>query len=109
MSVAEYRRIVTADLKDGPAIQIEVRDDPEREVSIGKVFDFEPMVASIEAITKSVARAVEAVRPNRTSLEFGLDVGVESGGLTALIVKGTGSATLKITLEWERQAADSGT
>ena len=30
----------------------------------------------------------------------GVQVGIESGKLTALLVKGTGNANLKITLEW---------
>jgi hypothetical protein len=31
----------------------------------------------------------------------GLGVGVEAGQLTALLVKGSGKANLKITLTWE--------
>jgi Trypsin-co-occurring domain 1 len=34
-------------------------------------------------------------------VEFGIDVGIESGKLTALICKGSGNASLKITLEFE--------
>jgi hypothetical protein len=31
---------------------------------------------------------------------LGLEVGLESGNLTALLVKGTGTANLKLILEW---------
>jgi hypothetical protein len=48
------------------------------------------------------------VRPDRGTVEFGIDVGVESGALTALVVKGTGTATLKVTLEWERSDPTGG-
>jgi hypothetical protein len=41
------------------------------------------------------------VKPKKASVEFSLKVGVESGKLTSLLVKGTGEGNLKITLEWE--------
>jgi hypothetical protein len=85
-------------------VQIEVRStDPEVDVGIGDVLSFEGLAKSIEAITQSMNAVLQRVEPRRASVEFGVDVGVESGGLTALIVKGTGAATLKITLEWERE------
>jgi hypothetical protein len=87
-------------------VQIEVRStDPEVDVGIGDVLSFQGLVESIEAVVQSMNGVLQRVDPKRASVEFGVDVGVESGGLTALIVKGTGSATLKITLEWERGGA----
>ena len=47
-----------------------------------------------------MSEALARVKPDHATVEFGVDASVEAGGLTALIVKGTGSATLKITLEW---------
>jgi hypothetical protein len=50
----------------------------------------------------SLARdAVQAVRPDSASIEFGVDVKIESGKLSGLIVSGTANATLKVTLTWE--------
>ena len=43
---------------------------------------------------------LQKVKPRAASVEFGLEIGIESGQLTALLVKGTGTANLKITLEW---------
>jgi hypothetical protein len=34
-------------------------------------------------------------------VEFGVSVGVETGGLLAFIAKGSGEANFKITLEWK--------
>ena len=42
----------------------------------------------------------QKVKPRKASVELGLEVGLESGHLTALLVKGTGTANLKLTLEW---------
>jgi len=74
--------------------------DPETDVGILKNRSFDGVVDSIKAITNELTAALQEVKPDRASLEFGVDIGVESGQLTALLVKGTGSATLKITLEW---------
>ena len=84
-------------------VQIEVRPtDPEVDVGIEKVLSFQGLADSIEAVTQSMNAVLQRVEPKRASVEFGIDVGVESSGLTALLVKGSGTATLKITLEWER-------
>ncbi len=45
--------------------------------------------------------AKQRVGPSKGSVEFGVEVGVEAGQLTALIVKGSGTANLKIALHWE--------
>jgi hypothetical protein len=42
-------------------------------------------------------------RKIRDTTEFGVEFGYESGQLTALIVKGTGKANLKITMEWTKE------
>jgi hypothetical protein len=99
----EDQALVKATLGDDQAIQIEVRTtgDPEADVGIGETLSFQGFVDSLEAITNSVTSALRSAKPDRATVEFGLDVGVEAGGLTALLVKGTGTATLKITLEWE--------
>jgi hypothetical protein len=39
--------------------------------------------------------------PSKATVTFGIDVAVEPGQLTAMLVKGGGNATLEITLEWE--------
>jgi hypothetical protein len=98
--------LVKAELGDGRVVQVEVRTegDPEADVGIQDVLSFDGVVDSIEAITKKVTSALRSAAPDRATVEFGVDIGVEAGGLTALIVKGSGTATLKITLEWESNA-----
>jgi hypothetical protein len=94
--------VVPTMIGDTPVL-VEVRGegDPETDVGIrGRSFD--GVVDSIKAITGELTKALDEIQPNKASLEFGVDVGVEAGQLTALLVKGSGSATLKITLEWER-------
>jgi Trypsin-co-occurring domain 1 len=87
---------------DGAALLLEVRsgDDPERDVGILRDSSFDGVVDSIRKLTRQLTEALEEVKPDKASLEFGVDVGVEAGQLTALLVKGSGNASLKITLEW---------
>ncbi len=93
----------------GQIVQVEVAGPPsgdqETDVGIKDVLSFDGLVDSLGAITEGVTSALQRIKPDKATLEFGVDVGVEAGALTALLVKGTGTATLKITLEWS--ASDS--
>jgi hypothetical protein len=94
--------IVKADIGDERFVQIEARrTSPEEDVSIKQILSFDGVVDSIQAISERLSEALKTITPDKAAIEFGVDVGVESGALTALIVKGTGSATIKITLEWD--------
>jgi hypothetical protein len=98
--------LVKVDLGGNRFIAVEAHNvSPERPVGIGDVLPFEGLSNSIEAIAERMTAAFDRVKPDRAAVEFGVDVGVESGGLTALIVKGTGTATIKVTLEWQNSKA----
>jgi Trypsin-co-occurring domain 1 len=43
---------------------------------------------ALRDIGQAVARAWEGIRPDKASVEFGLNLAVKSGGLTALLVAG---------------------
>jgi hypothetical protein len=47
-----------------------------------------------------VMAALTNAQPDHASVEFGIDVTVESGALTGLLARGSGTATLKVTLSW---------
>ena len=104
-SVPDHPNLVRATLDSGTELLVEVRatDDPERDVSLEDRFDFEGLTNSIVELAEHMSSAVERVSPNRASIELGLDVGVATNGLTALLVRGTGNATVRLTLEWERR------
>lgn len=97
----ETQRIVRAKLSDDTIVQIEARGaGGETDVSARGALQFDGVVKAVESIAASMSEALARVKPDRATVEFGVDASVEAGALTALIVKGTGSATLKITLEW---------
>jgi hypothetical protein len=95
--------VVKAKLPDGTVVPVETRGsgDPEVDVGIGdKVFSFEGVSKSVESVASAMTATFDKIKPDKATVEFGVDISVESGALSALIVKGSGSATLTITLEW---------
>jgi len=92
--------ILKAKLNDGSIVHIETSQIHGEEKVGAKPFDFEQVASSIESIVNAVKGSLDKAKANKASVEFGVEIGVESGQLTALIVKGSGKANLKITLEW---------
>lgn len=93
--------------ENGPLVMIALADgsSPERDVGIAHVLSFDRLVNSIGAIAESMTRALRTAKPDEAEVEFGVDVGVEAGELTSLIVKGSGTATLRIKLAWRGDTA----
>ena len=93
---------IPVQLEDGSSIRIQatVLGGEEDVAAIDKLIPFEAVTSSIEAISRAISITIQKVKPKKASVEFGIEVGVESGQLHALLVKGTTSGNLKITLEW---------
>ena len=64
--------------------------------------EFESVTDAIEDISNAVVGTFDTIKPNKANVEFGLEIAVESGKLTSILVKGSGKANLKITLEWSK-------
>ncbi|MFD4605360.1 CU044_2847 family protein [Streptomyces sp. NPDC058464] len=100
VSVAPGR--VTAPTPAGDAFE----DSVDEEVGffrhgLGQVT--EALGSFAQAITESLSQA----RPDRVTVEFGCQLGVEPGGLIALITQAGVDANLNVTLEWQRAPAGS--
>ncbi|CCQ69174.1 ATP-dependent RNA helicase RhlE [Crocosphaera watsonii WH 0402] len=93
--------IKTLKFSNGTEIKVEAIDlGGETRVGVDDILDFDDVTNAIEAIATSITTTLDKVKPKKASVEFGVKVGVESGKLTTLLVKGSGEANLKITLEW---------
>lgn len=92
-------RVIKAQLEDGTMIDIQSSVNGEEDVAL-TVFPFKEVTDKIESIAGAVIGTLKKVKPQSASVEFGVEMVVESGQLTALLVKGTGTANLKITLQW---------
>ncbi len=94
-------KTVPVQMADGTTVHIEVTPMGGDEDIALKAITFDGVRKSMLAIAHEIGEVLAEVRPKKASVEFGLEVGLESGQLTALLVKGTGTATMKITLEWD--------
>jgi len=100
--------IVKVKLPEGAVVSVAAvaPEGVEEDISAGdKLASFEGVERSITAISKRLISAIKDASPDKASIEFGIDVKIEQGGLTGLLAKGSAGATLKVTLEW---AAGSG-
>jgi hypothetical protein len=97
----ETTRFLPVTLPNGHIVHVEATVLRSEHDVAGKDFDFGDISAPLEGIAKAVSSSLDVIKPKKASVEFGLEVGVESGKLTALLVKGTAKASLKITLNWE--------
>jgi hypothetical protein len=88
----------------GEIIHIEVNGpvDRERDVSaLDRVLRFDGIVNSVAAVAGAMTEALRRAKPEEAEVQFGVDIGVEAGELTSLLVKGSGSATLTVRLLWK--------
>jgi Trypsin-co-occurring domain 1 len=102
-------RNVKVTLANGATMHVEAAViGGEQEVSFEQL-SFKGVSEAIEGISQSVMQALKKVAPSKVSVELALEVGIDEGALTALLVKVDSKANLKIKLEWgtqSRAAAD---
>ena len=92
--------IIKTELANGTIVHIQATAlGGEEEVTFA-LPTFKEVTNAIEGIAVGVASSLQKVKPQKASVEFGLEVALEAGQLTALLVKGSGTSNLKITLEW---------
>ena len=59
---------------------------------------------SIEKISTALAKTIKKVKPDKASIEFGVEIATKEGQLTALLVQGSATANLTISHEWEKKS-----
>lgn len=99
---AQTRTIPTR-LVDGTILKVQVAALGGEQPASFKVPQFEDVTKSIQGIAQSMIGMLQKLpdKPHKANIEFGLEIAVESGTLTTILVKGSGTANLKVTLEWE--------
>jgi Trypsin-co-occurring domain 1 len=94
---------VTAKLPNGALVRVAVPRPAIRgeEVSAREqVFDTERVRDALEGVGVLVSDAFNKIAPTKVSVELGFSFEIQSGHLTAVLVKGNVEADLKISLEW---------
>ena len=97
--------VVPVRLEDGTVIYVRASSlgGEEDVMGIENVLPFKEVTQTIEKIATNLANTIKRVKPDKASIEFGIEVAVESGSISALLAKTTGTGNLKITLEWEEE------
>ena len=71
--------------------------------------EFEKIKGVVNTLTSSIKDMIENLpdkaMPDKASVEFGIDVGAETGEITALLAGGkySGKAMFKISFEWNKK------
>ena len=94
-------QMVDVSLDDETTIKIEVLESGIVQVGVGDVLPLEPIVETVTKISQVLTKAIERAKPKKATVKYGLSIGVENGSLMAALVRGSGTANLEITLEWE--------
>jgi hypothetical protein len=95
-------------LPNGTNIWVEAKQLGPREADaaalegLTEALSLDAVRRAIEGVAALVRETIDQAKPDKASVEFGLELGLESGQLTALWVKGSGKANLKVTLSWEK-------
>jgi hypothetical protein len=96
---------VPVQLPNGAVVKVEVTSTGREDVGFD-VKQFQPIADAIEGVIQMIAAPIEKVKPKKATVKFGMEMAIESGQLTAVIVKGSGKGNLEITLEWESPSKD---
>ena len=91
-------RVAEVDGAGGPAQKAGWKD----------TFDLDQVSGTLEGIAQAVRSGLEKAKPDKTTVELGIQLAVKSGKLTGLLVEGQADATLKVTLEWSGESSPQG-
>ena len=105
-SVSHRSQLIEVQLEDGTRIKVSATTlgGSQNVSDKSSIFSFDEIANTIGSIAKSISGVLQQVKPDKATIEFGIEVGVESGKLTALLVKGTTTANLKVSLEWNHSS-----
>ena len=70
-------------------------------VGLEDALSFDGVRKMVEAIALSMTSAWQKVKPDEASVMFGLELAVKSGKLTGILVDGSGTTSLNVTLTWK--------
>jgi hypothetical protein len=99
--VDEQYELVEAKLPGGGTVSVRaVSLGGSADVGVLDALRFEDVTDTIRTIAETIGKALKSATPRKSSVTFGVEIALESGKLTSLLVQGSGTATLNITLEW---------
>jgi hypothetical protein len=98
--MAHKSQVLPVKIDDQHIILAEVQLPGSEEDVAATVLNFGAAADAVEGIARHLSAVFESVKPDKASVEFGIQLSVKAGKLTALLVSGEGNASLKIGLHW---------
>lgn len=95
----ENLTVVDVLLNDGSSAKMEVRQIGEQQVASG-MFTFSKVNKIINSVLSDITEALKYNNPDKVTIKLGFELCLETGELTALLVKGEGKGNIEIQLEW---------
>ncbi|MFI1716886.1 CU044_2847 family protein [Streptomyces sp. NPDC053513] len=69
----------------------------------GRLPDLSGVTEALSSFAGQIGAALHQAAPDRATVEFGCQLGLDAGRLTALVVQGSANASLRVTLEWVKR------
>ena len=103
------RDAVSVQLPNGGTLEVEVVGNAgAQDIAASGHLDFDQVRDGLAGLAQVVKEAMVKAVPDKATVEFGMEMTVKEGRLTALLVSGGASASLKVTMEWEKDSAQAG-
>jgi hypothetical protein len=103
-------RTLTVELDDdgGTLVIVAEQVGPALVADTSIVAKLSTITSAVERVCRDTLTAVRRAGPTKATVELGFGLAVEAGQVVALFGKGKGEASIKVTLEWSRDAAGPG-
>lgn len=101
-------RVVEVPIDASSRLFLEVQDLDPADVAMldvdhpvaGRSADLGSVLDGVKGFAKRLSDASADFTADKVTVEFGCEVGLETGGLVAIVGKASGKSSMKITLEW---------
>ncbi|MFB7512533.1 CU044_2847 family protein [Streptomyces sp. NPDC056144] len=70
----------------------------------GRIPDLSAVTEALSSFAGQIGDALDRAAPDRATVEFGCQLGLDAGRLTALVVQGSANGSLRVTLEWTKSS-----
>lgn len=97
--------IERVEMPDGAVIYARVDEEESAQsgvdVGLRDRFKLDSLGPTIRSVASSVHQSVDGLKPDRVSVEFGLELSLDAGKVVAVLASGGAKASLKVTLDWD--------
>lgn len=105
MSDGDVREVAV--VLDGVRFYVEARQDSaEHEVGSTLAEGLGSAMDAIKTLGNHVAGAVKTIEPDHFGIELGFEFKLEQGSLVAMLVRGSATANVAVTLQWDKDQAE---